>query len=788
MLAPVAGVPQRWQRFVREHGAPPTRHEMNVDDTPTDLLVDALRQAHEFHDLSEDVRIALAGYMTTVAVDSGTTVIEQGRPGTQMYLVLAGELEIHATSRRGVVRQMPRIGRNRLLGEANLLIDAVSPVTARAHGYTSLAALSRESFVRFGAEHPAGMFAVMEGLRPALQRHRLQVALHTSRSFGDLDPAVLDDLETALEFVALYGGEVLMRQGDAGDDMFIVLGGRLRVTAAQPDGSQEVIAELSVGDTVGEMALVDGISRGATVTAVRDTQLARLSKSSFEWLLSRHPRTTFAMIAGRLVTRLRLETSRARRHRPLATIAVVPASPGVPLRAFADRMATALSFLGSTLHLSSDIVDGHLGASGVAQSFDREYHGAHLCEWLAERELDHRFVLYESDAVLSPWTERCIRQADHVVLVAEASADPALSEIEGEVLDRSTRYTPRRTLALLHAPGDAAPHRTARWLHGRAVTRHVHLRLDQVADFGRLARLTTGNAVALALGGGFARGLAHLGVFRALQELGIPVDVVGGSSMGAMVGAQWALGWSPQDIATRTSEGFAASFDDMTLPFLSFKRGGKHSGLIRGFFGDQQIEDLWFPYFCVSTNLNRSSLKIHTSGSLAEAVTASTRAPGIFPPLVIDGELHIDGGMINNVPVDVMSDFTDGGIVIGVDVSPPHELNEVVNYGHDVSGWRAAWSRFNPNPQKRSYRPSILLVLMRIIEFGGISYRRDKAEMADIYISPDVLRFKRNDFKRFAELGEAGYSAAHGVLRTWLDEGYEAFAHRRPDLFRRARA
>jgi predicted acylesterase/phospholipase RssA/CRP-like cAMP-binding protein len=756
---------------------------MNVDDTGTDLLVDALRDADVFSDLPEDVRVALAGYMTTLAVDDGATVIEQGRPGTHMYVVIDGGLEIHATSHRGAMRQMPQVGRHRLLGEANLLVDAVSPVTARAQGLVLLAALSRDSFVRFGADNPAGMFAVMEGLRPAFRRHRLRTALHMSRTFGDLDPAVLDDLEVALEFVPLYGGEVLMRQGEPGDDMFIVLGGRLRVTAAQPNGSPEVIAELGVGDTVGEMALIDGMLRGATVSAVRDTQLARLSKASFEWLLSRHPRTTFAMIAGRLVARLRMETTRARRHRPLATIAVLPASPGVPLRAFAERLAVALSRLGSTLHLSSDIADGHLGAAGVAQSFDREHHGAHLCEWLAERELEHRFVVYESDDGLSPWTERSIRQADHVVLVADASADPAISEIEAELLERSTRYTPRRTLALVHPAGDAAPHGTARWLRHRTITRHMHMRIDDAGDFERLARLTTGNGVALALGGGFARGLAHLGVFRALQELGIPVDAVGGSSMGAMVGAQWALGWSPQDIAMRTSEGFAASFDDMTLPFLSFKRGGKHSGLIRDFFGDRQIEDLWFPYFCVSTNLNRSSLKIHTSGSLAVAVTASTRAPGIFPPLVIDGELHIDGGMINNVPVDVMSDFTDGGIVIGVDVSPPHELNEVVNYGDDVSGWHAAWSRFNPNRQKRSYRPSILLVLMRVIEFGGISYRRTKAEMADLYISPEVLRFKRNDFRRFAELADAGYTAAHGVLKQWLTEGHEQFAHRRPDLF-----
>jgi len=274
-------------------------------------------------------------------------------------------------------------------------------------------------------------------------------------------------------------------------------------------------------------------------------------------------------------------------------------------------------------------------------------------------------------------------------------------------------------------------------------------------------------------------------VFRALEELRIPIDLIGGSSIGAIVGAQWALGWSAADIARRTKEGLAASFDDPTLPFLSTKSGGKHSRVIRQSFGETRIEDLWLPYFCVSTNLNRSELKVHSAGLLAQAVTASSRAPGVFPPLVIDGELHVDGGVINNVPVDVMRDFAGVGIVIGVDVSPPKDLSEVTNYGDEVSGWQAVWNRFNPNRKKRIYRPSMLFVFKRLIEFSGISYRRQKAEMADVCISPDVARFKRDDFHSADELADAGYRAAREVLTKWLGESAGEFGLRRPDLFGR---
>ena len=341
----------------------------------------------------------------------------------------------------------------------------------------------------------------------------------------------------------------------------------------------------------------------------------------------------------------------------------------------------------------------------------------------------------------------------------------------------------RMTLVLLHGDAVAAPTRTAQWFHGRTLERHLHVRLGQAGDVARVARFPTGSAVGLALGGGFARGLAHLGALRALHELDIPIDAIGGASRGALVGAQWDLGWDASRIVHETCTGLADSFDDMTIPFLSFKRGGKFSRLVRR-FTDTQSEDLWLPYFCVSANLNRAELTIHTTGSLSEAVLASTRAPGIFPPVVMDGELHVDGGLINNVPVDVMRTFSNHGMVIGVDVSPPHELNRVDDYGHDVSGWQAIWHRFNPARHKRVYRPSLLLVLMRVIEFGGISYRRQKAELADVYISPELLRFKRHDFHAAADIADAGHRASRERLMQWLERDAEAWHERRPDLFR----
>ena len=746
-------------------------------------LVAALRASDVFCSLADAELVELASRMVTRTLPEGAVLIQQDTICDHLFVVLDGTLEITTSDRHGTLRVLDRAAAGATVGEINIFSIAPAAATVTASGTTHLAGLSKDVFDRFSETSPGGALHIIEALRPRLRRHRLWVALHRSEMFGRVERDALIDLEPEFELVTLYGGEVLFHQGEVGDSLYIVISGRLRVVATMPDGREALLAELGAGETVGEMAVLSGEPRSATVYAMRDTELARLSKARVDWVVERHPHAMLNVLTSRLVSRVRNMSRGDRRQADVVTIAVVPGSRGIPLTDVAARLTAALSRLGPILHLTSGLVDRRFGRSGAAQAHDRDGSSTGLLEWLAEQESEHRYLVYECDAGLSPWTERCIRQGDRIVVVARPGEDPSPGEIEAELIARGPGVRTPVTLVLLHADGSQRPVGTARWLAGRRLERHLHVRDERPADYERLSRFLTGTAVGLALGGGFARGLAHLGVLRALEELQIPVDAIGGASMGALVGALWVSGATAPEIVHTMRTGFADSFDDMTLPFLAFKRGGKASTFVRGLFQDVRIEDLWTPFFCVSANLNRAELKVHTSDALANAVLASSRAPGIFPPMVLDGELHVDGGLINNVPVDVMKSFVNEGLVIGVDVSPPHELNHVADYGDDVPGWRAIWSRFNPTRDKRVYRPSILLVLMRVIEFGGISYRREKAEMADVYISPSVLRFKRNDFHAAQEIAEAGYEAARDSLTAWLTAAPPRIRARRPDIF-----
>lgn len=746
----------------------------------TGNLGDFLQSTELFSSLDAAVIAEFVPDLRVVDLADGEALVTQGDLDQNLYVLVSGHLRAIGRNHRYEERLLLEAGPGESVGEMSVLCDDIASATILADGASKVVAIPRTAFDRFFANHPHAALLFMQKLSQHVQRYRLAIALHLSNVFDAFDQDSLRDLEAQLELFTLYGGEVLFRQGDPGDSMCIVICGRLQVRVRSADGQETTVAKLGSGEVVGEMGVVTGEARTGTVEAIRDTQLARLTRAGFDRFMSKHPQSALQSIARKLAERLKETTAaHARQLQSLSSIAVVPTHSGVPVTEFCKALETALSRFGQAAHLNSASVDRHLGREGIAQTHERGGGNLRLVEWLSNQEITNDYVLYEADAFLSPWTDRCVRQSDIILIVGEGQADPAPGEIETELLAYlGGRERRSQWLVLLH--GESEPSGTKGWLDARKVDRHFHVRLGRNDGLERVARFLTGRAVGLALGGGFARGLAHVGVFDAFADLGIPIDAVGGASMGAMIGALFAQGWESGKIVRDTCDGCAHSFDDLTFPFIAFKTGKKFSNLVRKFFGDVQIEDLWIPFFCISANLNRSELKVHAQGSLAKAVLAATRAPGVFPPMVYEGELHVDGGVINNVPVDIMKTFCNQGMTMGVDVSPPHELNQVRDYGDDVSGWGAFWKRLNPFSKHHIYTPSILLVMIRTLEFSGVSYKALRLQYADVYMYPELLKFKRTDFHLADGIVNAGYDCARSNLLEWL--GKPDVAERRPDL------
>jgi predicted acylesterase/phospholipase RssA len=378
-------------------------------------------------------------------------------------------------------------------------------------------------------------------------------------------------------------------------------------------------------------------------------------------------------------------------------------------------------------------------------------------DWLAAQEDQHRFVLYVADPGATPWSDVAVRHADLILLVGDATRPAARHDWEAALLDGPGGPAARQALLLVHPGSPASLNGTARWLEPRPVDFHLHLREGVPTDFERLVRILDGSAIGLVLGGGAARGFAHLGVYKALVEAGHPIDWLGGSSIGSVMGAAIALGLPPDEAIARARAAFVDGkpFGDMTLPVVSLLRGKRMERLIGEYLGGT-IEDLPLPFFCLTSSLGSGRSRFHDRGSLPQALRASVSLPGVFPPAVIDGQLSIDGGILDNLPVDRMRGRPVGRVV-AVDVTARQTYE--VDYESVPSPWALLAGRYLPG--RRRYRvPGFLSVMLKAAEIGTMAAAREAGRRADLLIRPDVGRFSLTNVKAFDAIVAAGHASA----------------------------
>jgi len=505
----------------------------------------------------------------------------------------------------------------------------------------------------------------------------------------------------------VLAGEWLIREGDDAEDLYVVLRGRLRAVAGV-DADRRTLRVLGPGAAIGELALLTGSVRSASVQAVRDSTLLQLGRGRFVELMERDPHFA-AAVARELAAQLQLSGGLAAPPTRPALIALRRLDPGVPLEAVASSLARALSAYGPVEVLEADAA----GTSAVERAEDENAH-----------------VLLVDEAGAGVWSDLCARQADRTLLVATAESPPpgeASPDADLVVLGPSSGGALR---ALLDAVQPRAHHRLAS---------------TEPSDPGaaRLARRLVGRSLVVVLSGGGARGFAHIGALAELEADGIDVDRYGGCSMGSFIAAMAAAGWSARDIRDRCHEELVrhSPFNDYTLPRVALIRSRKAARMFDRLFGEMTIEELAKPLFTVSADLLSSRLVVHRRGSLTEAVGASMSIPGLVPPLSRSGRLLVDGGVLNNLPIDAMADSGEGPIV-AVDVVRRLEASAV----------------------DEPPLPSIMETLSRATVLGSVERAERNRELALLVITPDTQDIPLRDFRALDRAVEAGRAAARAAL------------------------
>lgn len=535
---------------------------------------------------------------------------------------------------------------------------------------------------------------------------------------------------------SLPGGSLLYAPGEASDHLYFLRTGRLGAFRREEGQEPQFLGVIRPGEPAGEMAMIAGAPHSAHMVALRDSEVLALPRTAFFEAVEQDP-DVMIELSRLMIRRARQAGAHASIGDP-SVYGFIAASDGPPIRPIIERIARCIASLGYAV-----TVEG--GESLLAPT-----------EWFSRVERTHDFVLYVAEMHETAWKHLVGRQVDRLFRVGRGDRPPP-----GELPTYASRPLQAQRLIdliLIQPPAAKRPQGSQAWVEATDAARLFHLRENGLADVERLARVLTGQSVGLVLSGGGARAYAHVGAVQALRERGVPIDFVGGASMGAIVAAGLAMGWDDGEMETRIRQAFVESspLDDIAFPLIAMTRGEKVKDRLHEHFGDIDIADLWLPFFCVSSNLTSGAYHLHRTGALHRALRASISLPGVLPP-VTDGEaVLVDGAVMKNFPADVMRAFQLGPI-IGVDVTRGRSIT-----ADDIVTPPSFWRWLVSGEWRKG--PPIVALLMRA---ATVSTSRDLAasrEASDVLVTPKLEGVDIRDWKAFEPAVAAGFEAAAMAL------------------------
>lgn len=692
-------------------------------------------------------------------VATGETLIAAGQRETGLHVVDEGSFDV-VVARDGLSVTVGTVGPGAVLGEISLLAGGRPSASVVATTPGRVRTIDAATARRLLTEREELTNHLAEEAR--LRVNRNELAMLVAELAGTDDQQVVGDVLAEAQLVDVPTGAALFTEGERSDAAYLVISGRMAAVAQTEDGPRSV-ARFGRGQVIGESGLFGTAPRGTSVRAIRDSVLARIPDDAFERLLARHPRVMTG-VARQVVERM----TRPRHERHATSSVAVAVTAPTNTRVLTTRLLEALSPYGSVGHLTSATVDAELGRPGISQSEQTDVGAPRLASFLHEFELGHELLVLEVGAGDSDaWRRRVLGMADRVLIFTSGDPDPD----ERAQVRRITELVPEATTVLgvlHHAPDTERPSGSAAIAAALGFDEVLHVRSGSIDDLGRVARIATSRAVGVALGGGGARGFAHIGVVMAMRELGVPIDVIVGSSIGAPLAAGIA-----QDPATSEMVPTAAKLFknllDYTVPVVSLIKAERITASIEEAFAGWDFEDLWIPYRCVSTNLTRARVEVHRSGPVSPRVRASVAIPGVMPPVPDGEDLLVDGGVLNNLPVDVIASEGRCSTIIAVDVAPPIGPKAHADYGLSVSGWEALKASLGKG---RSSFPGITAILLRSMLVGSMRDRDRLIARApvDLHLQLDLQGVGLLEFDRVEPVAQQGYDLARPIISEWLAE------------------
>lgn len=533
---------------------------------------------------------------------------------------------------------------------------------------------------------------------------------------------------------SLPGGATLFEAGERSNQIFLVHAGKLGAFRKEEGLDRQFVGVIRPGEPAGEMSMVSGTAHTARVVALRDSEVLALDAEDFFEAADHDPHVMLE-VARLVLRRARSASTRVSTGDP-AVFGFVASEKTGKIRPLVGKIARAIAEMGHSITV--------VGAEAASAP----------TEWFSNVEADHEFVLYVAEAGETAWGGLVGRQVDRLFRVGRGDRPPpAISGRPSETMEAYKLID----LILIQPASLVQPKGSAAWLDATGAARLFHVKEGSEPCAARMARLLTGRSVGLVLSGGGARAYAHIGALRALRQAGVPVDFVGGASMGAIVCASIAMGWQEEELERRIRQAFVETspLDDIAFPLLALTHGRKVNHRLAEHFGDVEIPDLWLPFYCISSNLTQGTYELHTRGVLREALRASIALPGVMPPSTLADEVLVDGAVMKNFPADIMRSIQRGPVV-GVDVTRGRSISKEDISIPPLLKWvlSGEWRK----------GPPIVALLMRSATLSTNREVMAARDATDVLILPEVDHIDIRDWKAFEEGVASGYRATRAAL------------------------
>ncbi len=719
-----------------------------------------LQKIEIFAGLPVDVLEEIAASLDAVDHAVGEILAKEGAHGDYVWIIVSGQVQESVLAPHGdeVIAQLSA---HMLVGEPMLLLGGAHTATFCCVTACQLLRLNVRIFSDCVRRDPSlwKAFALAHMLETALSAVAAPV-------FGDAAGQIVALSQREERWHFLPKGEFLARQGDVAHNWYLVLSGELSIWHGDGDALTQ-IGMLRRGDIAGELALITDKPHDAHLVAHRDTWMMRFSAAEFKPLFFESAQTHKSLL--RSLEKL-LTPPASQSFKKVGTrIAVLPLSENFDANPHVKQLAHALGRLGplrvidaaecerlNIVHAPMDLEPGHV-------------QWLRLSMWLEQQAINGVRVLLVGDDPASGWSQHIYQECDLALYLGDgAQAPPAVLPLpagaQSHTRQSSSPWWSPQYLSLVHPASTQRPRGTALWLEHLAVSGHFHVQSGRAADFGRLARHLTGNAVGMALSGGGARGTAHAGIYRAVVEFGIPIDFFAGTSAGALMACLLATGEGAVFAAQQAAKGIGGQkmlFGDYTLPVFAMVKSERLRQAVTATFGDQSLEDSWIPCAVVTTNLTQSRREIFTRGPIQRIALASISPPAITKPILIGSDLHCDGGLVDNLSMDALklqacrytiASFTGARLQLSL----PD--------GAFPSGWQLIKDFVFNGGKRTKCVPNLVELLVAATTLSSDARLVHTEATADLFLDPDLSEFSVVDFSKTAQMVESGYQQACAML------------------------